>query len=96
MDGDNVKDICKYCRRDFDGSSKKGTTHLKNHTRDCRLKKVKVPASQLFLGKKASTEDPTIKLANHKFDPIVQRSLFAKMIAKHDYAFMMSEHEYFS
>ncbi|KAK4856322.1 hypothetical protein QYF36_016306 [Acer negundo] len=29
---------CNICRRDFDGSSKKGTTHLKNHLKICQKK----------------------------------------------------------
>ncbi|XP_052293946.1 zinc finger BED domain-containing protein RICESLEEPER 1-like isoform X2 [Citrus sinensis] len=31
-----VKAECKHCKKTFDGSSKKGTTHLKNHLQRCR------------------------------------------------------------
>lgn len=34
----NDKAICKACERLFDGSSKKGTSHLKNHSRSCKRK----------------------------------------------------------
>ncbi|KAJ4723563.1 Zinc finger BED domain-containing protein [Melia azedarach] len=30
---------CTHCEKEFDGSSKKGTTHLKNHLERCRCKK---------------------------------------------------------
>ncbi|KAJ4723582.1 Zinc finger BED domain-containing protein RICESLEEPER [Melia azedarach] len=31
-----VRALCKYCKKDFDGSSKNGTTHLNNHLKRCR------------------------------------------------------------
>lgn len=34
-----VRAICKHCKKAFDGSSKKGTTHLKNHLERCRVKR---------------------------------------------------------
>lgn len=35
------------------------------------------------------------KFGNHKFDLEVEKALFAQMIARHDYPFLMAEHEYF-
>ncbi|ESR56268.1 hypothetical protein CICLE_v10019416mg [Citrus x clementina] len=32
----NVKAECNHCKKTFDGSSKKGTTHLKNHLESCQ------------------------------------------------------------
>ncbi|KAK9200872.1 hypothetical protein WN944_016071 [Citrus x changshan-huyou] len=34
----NEKAECNYCKKTFDASSKKGTTHLKNHSDRCRAK----------------------------------------------------------
>ncbi|KAK9205876.1 hypothetical protein WN943_016146 [Citrus x changshan-huyou] len=34
----NEKAECNYCKKTFDASSKKGTTHLKNHSDRCRVK----------------------------------------------------------
>ena len=31
--------VCSICAKEFDGSSKKGTTHLKNHLERCRTKR---------------------------------------------------------
>lgn len=35
----NEKAECKYCKKTFDGSSKKGTTYLKIHLERCRAKR---------------------------------------------------------
>ncbi|KAL8103351.1 hypothetical protein AgCh_027788 [Apium graveolens] len=46
-------------------------------------------------GKQVSGEDSRAKLGVHKFDPDVERALYAKMTAKHDLPFLMAEYEYF-
>ncbi|XP_017221331.1 zinc finger BED domain-containing protein RICESLEEPER 2-like [Daucus carota subsp. sativus] len=90
-----VDAICKYCHTRFNGASDQGTTHLKNHTKTCRMKLVKVPVSQMSLGKQVSSENSGPKLGVHKFDHAVERALFSKMIAKHDMPFLMAEYDYF-
>ncbi|KAM7523119.1 hypothetical protein LguiA_013021 [Lonicera macranthoides] len=40
-------------------------------------------------------DDMVPKFGNHKFDPEVEKALFAQMIARHDYPFLIAEHEYF-
>lgn len=41
-DGDgNERAACKHCRNTFVGSSKSGTTHLRNHLKCCRGKRIK-------------------------------------------------------
>ncbi|XP_044465418.1 zinc finger BED domain-containing protein RICESLEEPER 3-like [Mangifera indica] len=37
-----VKAQCHYCKKNFDGSSKNGTTHLKNHLKSCLKNQDKV------------------------------------------------------
>ncbi|KAK1356491.1 hypothetical protein POM88_049747 [Heracleum sosnowskyi] len=49
-----VDAICKYCRTTFNGASDQGTTNLKNHTKTCRMRLIKVLVSQMLLGKQVS------------------------------------------
>lgn len=86
---------CKDCNRKFDGSSKGGTTHLKNHHDTCPLRANNVDIRQAFIGKSIDNANPSNKIKTQKFDPSVERALFAKMIAKHDLPFLMSQYEYF-
>ena len=62
-------EICKYCHTTFNGATDQGTTHLKNHTKTCRMILIKVPISQMLLGKQVSGEDSRPKVGVHKFDP---------------------------
>lgn len=87
--------ICKYCHAVFNGASDQGTTHLKNHAEKCRMRLIKVPVSQMLLGKQVSNQDSRPKLEVHKFDNATERALYAKMIAKHDLPFLMAEYDYF-
>lgn len=56
---------------------------------------VKVPVSQILLGKQVSTKNSGPKSGVHKFDHTVESALYAKMIAKHDMHFLMAEYDYF-
>ncbi|KDO50767.1 hypothetical protein CISIN_1g015846mg [Citrus sinensis] len=48
--------ICSLCKKEFDGSSKKGTTHLKNHLDRCRAK-IKFKGGSGDTGKSIKTRD---------------------------------------
>ncbi|KAK8661610.1 hypothetical protein V6N13_091208 [Hibiscus sabdariffa] len=41
--------VCKYCDKDFDGSSIKGTTHLRNHFQRCKMVSTNVRDAQRVL-----------------------------------------------
>ncbi|KAJ4723587.1 Zinc finger BED domain-containing protein [Melia azedarach] len=63
----NVWAVCNYCNHKFDGSSKKGTTHLKNHSERCRGKK-RVGRGADSSTQFASKEKSVIDLINPSFD----------------------------
>ncbi|XP_052292416.1 uncharacterized protein LOC107175415 [Citrus sinensis] len=66
--------ICSLCEKKFDGSSKKGTTHLKNHLGRCRAK-IKFKGVSRDTDKPIKTRDsadinnkPVIDLNKNSFD----------------------------
>ena len=88
--------ICKHCKRKFNAANGMGTTHLRNHLAACKHKpKSGGDIRQRLMGPVKSGDDLIPKFGNHKFDPEVEKALFAQMIARHDYPFLMAEHEYF-
>ncbi|KAL9427876.1 hypothetical protein AB3S75_029959 [Citrus x aurantiifolia] len=71
--------VCNHCGREFDGSSKKGTTHLKNHLQRCRGKRnragdadksIKSVIDAIGLG--MSSEHWDLLVLNSKKDDILQ------------------------
>ncbi|ESR43740.1 hypothetical protein CICLE_v10011114mg [Citrus x clementina] len=69
--------VCNYCGREFDGSSKKGTTHLKNHFQRCPGKRngdvdkfIKSVIDAIGLGMNSEHWDPLV--LNSKKDDILQ------------------------
>ncbi|KAK9194345.1 hypothetical protein WN944_005050 [Citrus x changshan-huyou] len=69
--------VCNYCGREFDGSSKKGTTHLKNHLQRCPGKRngdvdkfIKSVIDAIGLGMNSEQWDPLV--LNSKKDDILQ------------------------
>lgn len=44
------------------------------------MRLIKVLVSQILLGKQVSSDDSRPKLGVHKFDPAIERALYAKMI----------------
>ncbi|KAF9600167.1 hypothetical protein IFM89_004991 [Coptis chinensis] len=87
------KAYCKHCKKSFDPSSKLGTTHLRNHLKACKIKKLSTSGQKLLCNSFSANEAP--KLASWKYNPRTSRLDFARMVAKHDYPFLMAEHEYF-
>ncbi|PIN27090.1 hypothetical protein CDL12_00148 [Handroanthus impetiginosus] len=83
---------CKYCNKRFDGTSRAGTSHLNNHLKSCiHRKRQFIDISQSVMGKVIGGNDPQPKASIHKFDPAVERALFAKIVAKHDLPFMLCQ-----
>ncbi|KAK9194343.1 hypothetical protein WN944_005048 [Citrus x changshan-huyou] len=77
--GQSVKEVavCNHCGREFDGSSKKGTTHLKNHLQRCTGKRngdvdkfTKSVIDAIGLGMNSEHWDPLV--LNSKKDDILQ------------------------
>lgn len=91
-----VEATCNYCKKVFNGHSGNGTSHLKNHLKSCvYFKRTSKDISQSFLGKSLASGGPLPTLSNHKFEPDVERALYAKMVAKHDFPFLMCQYPYF-
>ncbi|XP_065624330.1 uncharacterized protein LOC112032979 isoform X2 [Quercus suber] len=78
---------CKHCGKCFSGSSKDGTTHLKNH-----LKSSKCKRSQKETG---GLENPTVTNGKFLFDEERSGLDLVRMIIKNGYPLNMVEHEDF-
>ncbi|KAH9754280.1 zinc finger BED domain-containing protein DAYSLEEPER [Citrus sinensis] len=57
----NVKAECKHCKKMFDGSSKKGTTHLKNHLERCPANPKRKGAGGRYVDDRDISLSPSIK-----------------------------------
>ena len=89
--------ICKHCQRDFSGSSKSGTTHLKNHLKRCSA--IKSEESREEMISPSQTGDlkyPIVIYRNSVFDEEKSSLDVVRMIIKHGYPLNMIEHERFS
>ncbi|KAH1095961.1 hypothetical protein J1N35_012882 [Gossypium stocksii] len=86
---------CKYCNKDFTGSSKSGTTHLKNHLERCQSKKIKNQERQLITSEIGDLITQDSDESNFTFDQERSRLDFAKMIIKHQSPLDMAEQEFF-
>ena len=89
LEDGSVKATCNYCKTVFDGRSTKGTTHLNNHTKIC-VRRPREDIRQKIVAMSTSTSSgcPTSRIGLYKFDVDVERSMFAKMIMKHDVPFL--------
>lgn len=82
-----VRAKCKHCGKPFSGSSKDGTTHLKNH-----LNSSKFERSQKETG---GLENRTVTNGNFVFDEERSGLDLVRMIIKDGYPLNMVEHECF-
>ncbi|XP_022722279.1 uncharacterized protein LOC111279589 [Durio zibethinus] len=88
-DGDGKElAICVYCDRKFDGSSKKGTTHLRNHLKRCKERATKVG--------RGDSKNESASEGNSSFDQDKSSMDVARMIIKHQCPLNMVEYEFFS
>ncbi|XWS13182.1 hypothetical protein CRYUN_Cryun36dG0015600 [Craigia yunnanensis] len=97
-DGDGKEcAICKYCNRKFDGSSKKGTSHLRNHLGSCKNRADKVGDQQLtFLVGRGDSKNESASEGNSSFDQARSSMNVARLIIKHQYPLNIVEDEFFS
>ncbi|XP_022761577.1 uncharacterized protein LOC111307719 isoform X3 [Durio zibethinus] len=87
---------CNHCHKKFTGSSKSGTTHLKNHLERCPIKKSECQERQLKFP--AETGDSTTQDTNERnstFDQERSRLDLVKMIIKHQFPLDTAELEFF-
>ncbi|XP_030940016.1 zinc finger BED domain-containing protein RICESLEEPER 1-like [Quercus lobata] len=94
--GGKFRAICKHCCKDFSGSSKSGTTHLKNHLLRCSAIKSGESCKEMISPSKTGDfKNPTVIDGNSVFDEERSRLDVVRMIIKHGYPLNMVEHEYF-
>ncbi|KAJ6826239.1 zinc finger BED domain-containing protein RICESLEEPER 2-like [Iris pallida] len=88
-----IRATCHHCKKFFDGSSKNGTTHLRNHLKTCSRRPQNRLSQRLITSVTSGGKPP--RMGTWKFDAAKSRIAFAKMVAFHDYPFNMAEHRYF-
>lgn len=85
--------MCVHCKKSCVGESDKGTSHLANHLKGCNAKIYKnVGQKSVFVTK---TGDGSTKIEAFKFDQCKSLEDLTTMIVKHNYAFIIVEHEFF-
>ncbi|XVF65672.1 hypothetical protein PTKIN_Ptkin09bG0268500 [Pterospermum kingtungense] len=102
----NIRAICAHCKKDFDGSSKKGTTHLRNHLERCKLKAAKIKdQQQTFPVGSGDSKNESAHEGNSSFD-LAKRddsttrdsnernSMFDQERSCVDFARMIIKHQY--
>ncbi|KAF3967981.1 hypothetical protein CMV_008075 [Castanea mollissima] len=89
--------ICKHCQRYFSGSSKSGTTHLKNHLKRCSAIKSEESCKEMISpSQTGDLKNPIVIDRNFVFDEEESSLDVVRMIIKHGYPLNMIEHERFS
>ncbi|KAJ4723580.1 Zinc finger BED domain-containing protein [Melia azedarach] len=58
---------CRYCNRVFDGSSKKGTTHLNNHLKCCQVKRTSKKVEHHKLKERDEFEAPVTTVIDQEW-----------------------------
>ncbi|KAK8307874.1 hypothetical protein V6Z12_D02G015700 [Gossypium hirsutum] len=79
---------CKHCLKVFTGSSKSGTTHLKNHSKVCPGKKKQNQESQLILPVDTNERSSTFDQERSHLDLV-------KMVIRHQYPLDLAGQEAF-
>ena len=89
--------ICKHCQKNLSGSSKSGTTHLRNHlTRCSTLKSEESRKEMMSPSQTGDLKNPIVIDRNSVFDEEKSSLDVVRMIIKHGYPWNMIEHERFS
>lgn len=89
--------ICKHCRKDLSGSSKSGTTHLKNHLKSCSaIKNEESRKEMISPSQTGDLKNPIVFDRNSVFDEEKSRLDLVRMIIQHGYPLNMIGHERFS
>ncbi|XVF29459.1 hypothetical protein REPUB_Repub15cG0123100 [Reevesia pubescens] len=90
--------ICAHCSRKFDGSSKKGTTHLRNHLERCKRRTTTTVRDQqlLFPARRDDSKNESVGEGNPPFDQDRSSMDFARMIIMHQCPLNMVEYKFFN
>ncbi|XVF37632.1 hypothetical protein REPUB_Repub20aG0026200 [Reevesia pubescens] len=84
--------VCAHCNRKFDGSSLKGTTHLRNHLKRCKIRAAKV-RDQPGTG---DSKNETFEEGESSFDQDRSSMDVARMIIKLQYPLNVVQDEFFN
>ncbi|XVF68760.1 hypothetical protein PTKIN_Ptkin11bG0027100 [Pterospermum kingtungense] len=101
----NIRAVCAHCGKDFDGSSKKGTTHLRNHLERCKLRAAKVIEQPTFPVGRRDSKNESAHEGPSSFDPPKigdsttrdtneRNSMFDQERSRLDFARMIIKHQY--
>ncbi|KAI5663999.1 hypothetical protein M9H77_23322 [Catharanthus roseus] len=92
--------ICQYCKKEFKGDSKTGTTGLKNHLDKCPARKCQSIDESFEREKQKQVQveklvDGKVQVRNFTFDSEVSRKELAHAIVLHEYPLSIVEHVWF-
>ncbi|XVF29448.1 hypothetical protein REPUB_Repub15cG0122000 [Reevesia pubescens] len=89
---------CAHCSRKFDGSSKKGTTHLRNHLERCKRRTTTTVRDQplIFPATRDDSKNESVGEGNPSFDQNRSSMDFARMIIMHQCPLNMVEYKFFN
>ncbi|XVF68757.1 hypothetical protein PTKIN_Ptkin11bG0026800 [Pterospermum kingtungense] len=101
----NIRAVCAHCGKDFDGSSKKGTTHLRNHSKSCKLRAAKVIEQLTVPIGRGDSKNENAHEVPSSFDPPKigdsttrdtneRNSMFDQERSRLDFARMIIKHRY--
>ncbi|XWS09381.1 hypothetical protein CRYUN_Cryun40dG0080500 [Craigia yunnanensis] len=89
--------ICKHCEREFDGSSKKGTIHLRNHLKTCKGRAENDRDQQvIFPAGRGDTKNGSASEGISSFDQDRSSMDVARMIIKNHFRLNIVEDEFFN
>ncbi|KAK1278386.1 hypothetical protein QJS04_geneDACA023739 [Acorus gramineus] len=89
---------CKHCKKEFDGSSKMRTSHLKNRYERCPRRAIcsrNEDVGQQLISISKNVSEKNSRVMSFKFDQDHSRRDLAYMIIKHGLPFNFVEYEYF-
>ncbi|KAE8728421.1 hypothetical protein F3Y22_tig00004457pilonHSYRG00061 [Hibiscus syriacus] len=88
------KAICNHCKNKFNGESKNGTSHLRDHIKRCK-KRVQVDIRQQVLIANQKKSDGKLTIGAFSFNQDVARKELSKMIIMHEYPLSIVDHSQF-
>ncbi|KAE8658624.1 hypothetical protein F3Y22_tig00116971pilonHSYRG00993 [Hibiscus syriacus] len=88
------KAICNHNKNKFNGKSKNGTSHLRDHIRRCK-KRVQVDIRQQVLVANQKKLDGKLTIGLFSFNQDVSSKELSKMIIMHEYPLSIVDHSHF-
>ncbi|KAE8668680.1 Detected protein of unknown function [Hibiscus syriacus] len=88
------KAICNHCQNKFNGESKNGTSHFRDHLKRCK-KRVQVDIQQQVLVANQKKSDGKLAIGAFSFNQDVARKELSKMIIMHEYPLSIVDHSQF-